>query len=68
MALLAMAGLTSWIPDESVARALAAQKADGSWPAVPVYGERSFVSVVPEHQAALALFALANVWLQGGGR
>jgi hypothetical protein len=68
MALLALAGLTSWIPDAVVARAIATQNPDGSWPRIHVYGEHSPVSLVPEHQAALALFALVNVWLRNEGR
>ncbi len=68
MAVLAMAGLTSWIPDAAVARAIATQNRDGSWPKVQVYGEHSYVTVEPDHQAAMTLFALGNVWLRAGGR
>jgi hypothetical protein len=68
MAVLALAGLTSWIPDAAVARAIATQNGDGSWPKILVYGEHSYVTVQPDHEAAMALFALVNVWLRTGGR
>jgi hypothetical protein len=68
MALLGLAGLSSWIPDAVIARAVETQNDDGSWPKVHVYGEHSYVSVVPEHQAALALYALAHVWLRSAGQ
>jgi hypothetical protein len=62
MAVLALAGLSHWIPEQTIAKAIATQGRDGSWPAIPVFEGPSFVEVEKGHQGALALFGLAEVW------